>query len=211
MGGTARCPICDVSVKTGNLRRHVDNMHPRHPDAAAVREKISDDDRYAPTAAPRPPIRIRKSWLAIVIGIVVIGVGVWAANSYASQPPPFSLNYCVPGGQDGYHIHYALSIFIGGNRFPIPFNIGNNPGCAQPVHTHEDYVPATQPARIHVEYMYARQFTVGDFFTVWGQPLTSTQLLDCTGTVTMTVNGVSVSHFGTHPVSDGENVVLSCG
>lgn len=210
MGKVERCPICDVPVKAENLRRHVEDTHPRHPDAAAVQERIREDTRYVPKAAPRVPLRIRKSYVAILAGVLVVGVGVWAASSY-SQTAPFSLDECVPGNAVTYHIHWRLSMFIAGSRFPIPYNIGVSPGCARPVHTHDDYVPTTEPAVIHVEYRNARQFTVGDFFTVWGVPFAPTQLLTCTSDVTMTVNGLANTHYAGHPVVDGDAVELSCG
>ncbi|EQD32569.1 hypothetical protein B1A_19439 [mine drainage metagenome] len=56
-------------------------------------------------------------------------------------------------------------------------------GCFYWLHTHD----AT--GIIHIETPVARQFTLGDFFAIWGWPLSSSDLLGHRGHVTAYLNG----------------------
>jgi hypothetical protein len=69
------------------------------------------------------------------------------------------------------HIHQHIAIFDHGKQVPIPENIGQRPlsHCLYWVHTH------TPDGIIHVEAPTERAFTLGDFFQVWGQPLSKTE------------------------------------
>lgn len=69
------------------------------------------------------------------------------------------------------HIHQHLTLIDHGNAVLIPPNVGRplmRP-CLYWVHTH------TPDGIIHIESPTARTFTLGDFFTIWGQPLSRTQ------------------------------------
>lgn len=69
------------------------------------------------------------------------------------------------------HIHQHLVIFDHGRQVGIPAAVGQVPmaGCLYWLHTH------TPDGIIHIEAPMDRSFTLGDFFTVWGQPLSATQ------------------------------------
>jgi len=66
------------------------------------------------------------------------------------------------------HTHQHLVIFDHGKEVPIPPNVGQPAvrQCIYWVHTH------TPDGIIHIEAPLDRTFTLGDFFNVWGQPLT---------------------------------------
>lgn len=66
------------------------------------------------------------------------------------------------------HIHQHLDIFVDGKPVSVPAEIGMNEraGFISPVHTHE---PNTI---IHVESPKVQDFTLGQFFDVWGVRLT---------------------------------------
>ncbi len=66
------------------------------------------------------------------------------------------------------HIHQHLVIFDRGKEVPIPFDVGRPARCIYWLHTH------TPDGIIHIEAPLDRSFTLGDFFTVWGQPLSRT-------------------------------------
>lgn len=216
MAKAERCPICGVSVKVENLRRHVDANHPRHPDTPALKEKIRQEVRYAPEVRPSRAFRLRKVHMAVLAAVVLLGFGAYVAAPYLGPNSSFSIDSCISDASVVYHIHPKLSIIIHGTQSPIPYNIGNVPGCTKPVHTHDSgYDPATQPAIIHVESPVVRTFTLGDFFHVWGQVLTLTQVLtyanDGTNVVSMKVGGVSSSAFGNLVLADGQQIVISYG
>jgi len=66
------------------------------------------------------------------------------------------------------HTHQHLVILDRGKEVPIPPNVGQVPArqCLYWVHTH------TPDGIIHIEAPLDRTFTLGDFFAIWGQPLT---------------------------------------
>jgi hypothetical protein len=70
------------------------------------------------------------------------------------------------------HIHQHLDVFVGGKPTPVPADIGIDPGgrFLSPLHTHDN------AGVLHVESPTKETFTLGQFFGVWGVPLTSTQL-----------------------------------
>jgi hypothetical protein len=62
------------------------------------------------------------------------------------------------------HIHQHLNIFIDGKNVSVPAGIGINTDAMfiSPIHTHEN------DAIIHVESPTAQEFTLGQFFDIWG-------------------------------------------
>ena len=69
------------------------------------------------------------------------------------------------------HIHQHLLILDHGVAIPIPANVGRpvSGQCLYWLHTH------TPDGVIHIESPANRTFTLGDFFAVWGQPLSATR------------------------------------
>ena len=76
------------------------------------------------------------------------------------------------------HIHQHLVILDHGKPVDIPFDVGRPQGarCLYWIHTH------TPDGIIHIEAPAERSFTLGDFFEIWGQPLSRTQAASATGT-----------------------------
>jgi hypothetical protein len=71
------------------------------------------------------------------------------------------------------HIHAHLDIFINGEAYPIPSNIGIIPNqCIYWLHTHDD------TGVIHIESPENRTFTLGEFFDIWGENLSNSQIFD---------------------------------
>ena len=70
------------------------------------------------------------------------------------------------------HIHQHLVLLDHGNPVPIPANVGRPlvRQCLYWIHTH------TPDGIIHIESPTARTFTLAEFFTIWGQPLSRTQV-----------------------------------
>lgn len=211
-----RCPVCGVAVKAENLARHLQVNHPRDASAQELRENLRKEGRYASPRKASRPIRIRRTHVAAIAAIALLAVSAYVAAPYFDPYRNFSLDSCIAEGQTAYHIHFSLSIFIGGLREPIPYNVGVTNTCIRPIHTHDQgYDPQTQPAYVHVEAPIPQPFVLGDFFRIWGRTLTPTQVLGCTtgGTnvVTMTVNGATSTAFGTLALADGQQIEVSCG
>jgi hypothetical protein len=105
---------------------------------------------------------------------------------------------CDASEQVAYHIHAHLAVFVNGASRSIPYGIGvvtpsvtDTPQgpyagatrCYYWLHTH------ASDGVIHVESPTARQYTLGNFFDIWRQPLGRTQVGPATGAVTAYVNG----------------------
>jgi hypothetical protein len=69
------------------------------------------------------------------------------------------------------HIHQHLLILDHGNSVPVPYDVGRPASnqCLYWLHTH------TPDGVIHIESPANRTFTLGDFFAIWGQPLSTTR------------------------------------
>jgi hypothetical protein len=66
-----------------------------------------------------------------------------------------------------FHIHTLLKVYFQGNEVTVPANIGIQPGEGlSPLHTHDT------SGIVHIESQTKENFTVGQFFTEWGVPLT---------------------------------------
>ena len=106
---------------------------------------------------------------------------------------------CEVGGEQlAFHIHSRLTIFVNGQPRKVPYGVGianpqlqpgigvpfvGNGACFSWLHTH------TSDGIIHIESPVKRTFTLGNFFDVWGQPLSPTQVGPAKGTVTAFYNG----------------------
>jgi hypothetical protein len=73
-----------------------------------------------------------------------------------------------------FHIHMLLQVYVDGNPVPVPQAVGINevgtPQFITVLHTHD----AT--GVIHVESPQQQNYTLGEFFNVWGVPFSSTTL-----------------------------------
>lgn len=119
-------------------------------------------------------------------------------------------------GQLLFHIHATLTIRIDGQEVKIPRNIGISPflwidrslerygiGNSSPMHTHDE------SGVIHIESTVARNYTLGEFFDIWGVTFNEFCIFDkCVGegSLTVTVNGVRNSEYRNHVLLDGEDV-----
>ena len=158
----------------------------------------------------------RRDWLWVVAGLVVAGAVtaiVFMIITGGSDPnePDIAGLPCESSERLNYHVHATLSIVIDGEAQVIPANIGIRPGeCIYWLHTHDE------TGKIHVEAPREGNYTVGQFFTIWGQPLSPTQVLDRTedseNGITVTVNGEPYNGDPTAiPLTDGAVVVINFG
>lgn len=110
------------------------------------------------------------------------------------------------------HIHQHLDLYANGDRVTVPAQIGIDAGGGfiSDLHTHD----AT--GIMHVESPTQRTFTLGQFFAVWGVPLSAS----CVGSLCKTgdkqlrtwVNGAPVTADPTRIVLDEhQEIVLAYG
>jgi hypothetical protein len=105
---------------------------------------------------------------------------------------------CLGQEQVAFHIHAHLTVFVNGAARQIPAGVGmDNPqaqstpqgtfmasgSCFYFLHTH------AADGIIHVESPVQRTYTLGNFFDVWGQPLSPNQVGPAKGKVTAFYNG----------------------
>jgi hypothetical protein len=102
-----------------------------------------------------------------------------------------------------FHIHAHLAIFVNGQEQQVPFGIGvgqpwqvadtpdgpfvEDGSCFYWLHTH------TEDGVVHIESPIRRTFTLGDFFAIWQQPLSATQVGPAQGSVIGYLNGARVT------------------
>ena len=111
----------------------------------------------------------------LLVAVSVSALIAAAMSAAPRQQGPTAPNGQTVGGiacdsQEGQriHIHQHLVIFDHGNPVAIPADVGRPVRCIYWLHTH------TPDGIIHIEAPLDRSFTLGDFFTVWGQPLSRT-------------------------------------
>jgi hypothetical protein len=105
---------------------------------------------------------------------------------------------CQGGEQTLFHIHARLTLFLNGKSEKVPYGVGiadpqaeqttrgpfvANGACFSWLHTH------AADGIVHIESPVERTFTLGNFFDIWGQPLSRTQVGPANGTVTALFNG----------------------
>jgi hypothetical protein len=105
---------------------------------------------------------------------------------------------CAPLEQLAYHVHARLQVYVNGQPQVLPGGVGipgavaqqtpegpffSNGRCFYWLHTH------TSDGIIHIESPTAQIYSLGTFFDIWGQHLSSHQVAGATGTVTAYLNG----------------------
>jgi hypothetical protein len=87
---------------------------------------------------------------------------------------------CNVNEQLTYHVHAHLLLLVNGKSAPLPALIGiplkgNSAACFYFLHTHDT------TGVIHIEAPKPRIFTLGQFFDIWGQPLSRSRASSLTG------------------------------
>ena len=105
---------------------------------------------------------------------------------------------CNSGEQAAYHIHTHLAVYVNGVLRPISPGIGTVAPVAQQTANGVFYSASScyywlhvhaQDGVIHVESPTSSTYTLGQFFAIWGQPLSKTQVGPASGKLTVYVNG----------------------
>ena len=147
-----KCDICGKSFETKEqIVQHKQNTH-----------------------VDKKNIKSSKSVKALIaIGMVAaIAAGVYWSQTSNNQLMVDGVR-CDPTEFVDYHIHAHLDIFIDGLPYAIPAGVGIKPNeCLFWLHTHNT------SGVIHIEAPANKDFTLGQFFSVWGQTFSNTQIFD---------------------------------
>jgi hypothetical protein len=115
------------------------------------------------------------------------------------------------GGKETFHIHAMLHLYVNGLLSPLPANIGLDPslGLESSMHTHD------RTGIIHMEAPHAYNYTLGDFFSVWGVKLGPAQVGGLTGYggdhLHFYLNGNPLGNPATLVLHKGDSVVIGYG
>jgi hypothetical protein len=169
--------------------------------------------------------------LAALLGLLTVGCGssnLAPAGLTVSGPglqvgqPPWPPEYehlaqrlrqigLPSGGKETFHIHAMLHIYVNGLLVPLPANVGLDPAkhLESSLHTHD------HTGIIHMEAAHSFNFTLGDFFSVWGVKLGPAQLGGLTGYggdhLHFYLNGRPLSDPATHVLHNNDSVVIGYG
>ena len=136
-------------------------------------------------------------------GVLVFSVPDLAPADTTVSGAPVDAVTCQTQAQEvvKYHIHVYLSIYVNGRQTRVPAGVGITlpssiqhfasglyydvglSNCLYWIHTH------VSDGVIHVEAPHKMSFNLGQFFDVWGQPLSATQVGPNRGAVVVFENG----------------------
>lgn len=155
---------------------------------------------------------VSQKMLLPVIGVLLVGGTAWLAIT-APKRPESSITTrevaltCTTDMATQFHVHPHLTIKIDGKPQDIPSGIGIAPQCMNSLHTHD------AKGEIHVESPIKRDFSLADFFAVWGKPFDRTQILDKKvddlHVIHVTVNGKTVETYENTILYDKDDIVIS--
>ena len=128
--------------------------------------------------------KIKKFIVIGLIAVVAIAIGIAVASSKFLSSSTASAQtidgiQCNAVEQLVFHNHAHLDIFIDGQPYTVPSQVGIMPGkCIYWVHTHDD------SGVIHIESPVTRNFTLGQFFDIWKKPFSNVQIFNNTANAT---------------------------
>src|SRR5579859_4607270 len=173
----------------------------------------SSSKKFPPTGGPRPELTANNLGPVAALGHLASpanlgplgpeGVPLPAGPAVApagSPAPGHTVDgiSCQGGEQTLFHVHSHLTIFVNGAPRQVPAGVGiaspqvqqtsagsyvGSGACFSWLHTH------AADGIIHIESPVGRQFTLGNFFDEWGQPLSPDRVGTATGPVTAFYNG----------------------
>jgi hypothetical protein len=166
-------------------------------------------------------VKHRARGLAITAGYLAAGVIIVSYLVFSGALS--SISQTLSGQSDGHstgqllsHIHARLTVTIDGQEMKIPSNIGILPslwidrsldrygiGNSSPMHTHDE------SGVIHIESTVARNYSLGEFFDIWGKTFNEFCIFDkcgAEGSLTVTVNGLKNLEYRNHVLLDKEDI-----
>jgi hypothetical protein len=137
--------------------------------------------------------------LIILIGVgvlaaIIAGIGLYYAMAPHTLLPASGSTIdgigCNPMEQAVFHVHAHLNIIINGLYFLVPSQIGIPGNCFYWLHTHDE------SGIVHIEAPMHRDFTLGQFFDIWGKKLSNDQIFnyvaDANNPLNAYINGTKV-------------------
>lgn len=144
----------------------------------------------------------------VAIGFIVIVVIwlVWMVFKQSQGPTGQIIS------RNGLHWHPKLSIIIDGEKQKLPADIGISGTGHEEIHTHDK---DAKDGVVHMEMsgiVTKDETKLGNFFRIWGEEFTATQILDkkngLEGNVKMIVNGKENKEFGNYLMEDKDSIEI---
>lgn len=136
---------------------------------------------------------------------ILILVGLVAAVAFFSEHTVAAWgNTTIPCIQEDHEEEYTyqatvtLRVVSDDTLEMVPSNIGVTAGCTAEIHTHD------ASGIVHIESLQDRGYTLGDFFAVWGKPLSRDQY-----SVTVSVDGGLPPKNPNIDLVNGQTVVVT--
>jgi hypothetical protein len=197
------CPECGSSVKLENMKRHYANVHPGKDPTAAISEEEHRKILRTTRVGGSSIVARRVALIAVVI-VALGALGYFGLPYILGYHPGVNfdvVSYCgVEGSVE--HYHPLLVINDNGVQENLSYAPGagadiggiDSPGFTNPAY----YCPSGQlhvlhthdgSGIIHVELpvILNPAPTLGDFFSIWGEPLSPSAVWRFTGQLTATM------------------------
>ncbi|HTV72483.1 MAG TPA: hypothetical protein VME66_02110 [Candidatus Acidoferrales bacterium] len=119
-------------------------------------------------------MRLPAALCAGLFSLLLLGTLTTATWAEPAMGAPVDGIQCESTEGSLFHIHQHLSLYAHGRPLTVPAFIGIPPmgACLYWVHTH------TPDGIIHIESPVYRDFSLGNFFDIWGTPLSPTVVGD---------------------------------
>ncbi len=157
-----------------------------------------------------------------VFALLVVGVALWATRTHQPAPPPQLPSTaaidgisCDTGSTAKYHTYAHLAVVVEGSAMQIPKGTGtyasaSGSTCSYWLHTDDT------TGVIHIGSPTKTTYTVGNFFAIWGLPLSATDLAGhlttSTQSIRATVNGKAYTGDPANiPLTENAEIVLQFG
>ncbi len=137
----------------------------------------------SPSPTPTPPVVSVPAPTAATLALASVptklsaaqlGSSAWATGDSAAGGHGATVGGVTCLVTEDYHVHAHVAIIKNGELLALPSQIGLQ-GCAYELHTHD------ASGIVHVETAAYHRLTLGQLFTVWGQPLSSINVAGITG------------------------------
>lgn len=139
------------------------------------------------------------------------GAAPWQPE-YAHLPARLAALRLPPNGDESYHIHAHMAVYVDGQPVTVPADIGISAaaGLESPMHTHDTtgvvHIEASQPSNA---------FTLGAFLDLWGVSFTGDQLGGYHNTqdkaVHVYANGQPITDPARYPLHRHDDIVIGYG
>ncbi|MGJ7917744.1 hypothetical protein ACI48D_19980 [Massilia sp. LXY-6] len=129
-----------------------------------------------PAPPPPPELHLAPGYTEVQ-AVEALSTPYWSDWSYTGTAP---IDGVACASSEAYHIHAMISIYRNGMRLALPKNIGRR-ACHYDMHTHDG------TGVIHVETAVPKVFTLGQFFSLWGQTLSPAEVAGLPGAPTFYV------------------------